>query len=102
LSTSVVVNFDSRVFSLTAIKKASYRFIDKFTNDIVLTGSEITCVLNFSPSYSAAASKFIVEDFKKEVLDQDLRITISSETENVRNLILAHAFSRTSLIQSDG
>jgi len=101
LSTSVEIVFDNRVFSLAAIKKASYRFIDKFSADFVLSDSKIICTLNFSPSYSEAAAKFIVEDFKKEVLDQDLRIIIASETEGVRNLILAHAFSRTSLIQSD-
>jgi His-Xaa-Ser system protein HxsD len=102
LSTSVEIVFDNRVFSLAAIKKASYRFIDKFSTDFLLTESEIACTLKFSPSYSEAAAKFIVDDFKKEVLDQDLRIIIASETENVRNLILAHAFSRTSLIRSDG
>jgi His-Xaa-Ser system protein HxsD len=101
LSAKVELVFDSKVFSLTAIKKASYRFIDKFSADFLLSDSRIICTLNFSPSYSEAAAKFIVEDFKKEVLDQDLRITIASETESVRNLILAHAFSRTSLIQSD-
>jgi His-Xaa-Ser system protein HxsD len=101
LSARVELVFDSKVFPLTAIKKASYRFIDKFSADFLLLDSKIICTLNFSPSYSEAAAKFIVEDFKKEVLDQDLRIIIASETEGVRNLILAHAFSRTSLIQSD-
>ena len=42
-----------------------------------------------------------LDDFKKEVLDQDLRENIKRETEAVRNLILSHAFSKTGLIQDE-
>lgn len=101
MSAGVEIVFDSRVFSLTDIKKASYRFIDKFSADFILSDSRIICTLQFSPSYSESAIKLIVLDFKKEILDQDLRAIIASETESIRNLILAHAFSRTNLIQSD-
>jgi hypothetical protein len=33
-------------------------------------------------------------DFRREVLDQDLRISTERDTEGVRNLILGLAFSR--------
>jgi His-Xaa-Ser system protein HxsD len=42
-----------------------------------------------------------VESFKKEVLDQDLRLKLKAETEPIRNLILAHAFSKTGLIADE-
>jgi His-Xaa-Ser system protein HxsD len=41
----------------------------------------------------------IADKFRHEVLDQDLRDTISKETASIRQLILANAFSNTGLIQ---
>jgi His-Xaa-Ser system protein HxsD len=38
-----------------------------------------------------------INRFKNEVLDQDLRQTIANETVTMRNVILAHAFSKTGL-----
>jgi DNA-binding FrmR family transcriptional regulator len=49
---------------------------------------------------SAAAEK-AVRELQAEVLDQDLRATISRETEPMRNAILALAFSRTGLQGSE-
>ena len=43
----------------------------------------------------------LIDDFKKEVLDQDLREKLKVETEPVRNLILAHAFSKTGIISHE-
>jgi His-Xaa-Ser system protein HxsD len=40
----------------------------------------------------------ILRDFFQELLDQDLRETIARETQQARSVILAHAFSRTSLL----
>jgi His-Xaa-Ser system protein HxsD len=102
LAVSLDINFDDRVFSLDSVKKAAYRFIDKFSIDIKLAENQISCTLTFSQNISPEGASFLLEDFKKEVLDQDLRATIASETEGVRNLVLAHAFSRTSLVTSNG
>jgi His-Xaa-Ser system protein HxsD len=38
-----------------------------------------------------------LQDFKRELIDQELRMKIKSETEAVRNLVLAYTFSRTGL-----
>jgi His-Xaa-Ser system protein HxsD len=38
-----------------------------------------------------------IADFKRELLDQQLRKQIKEETEPARNLILAYAFSRSGL-----
>lgn len=102
MAVSLDINFDDRVFSLDSVKKAAYRFIDKFSIDIKLTENQIYCVLTFSQNISPEGAAFLFDDFKREVLDQDLRATIASETESVRNLVLAHAFSRTSLVTSNG
>jgi len=39
----------------------------------------------------------ILADFKKEILDQNLRLKIKRETEPMRNLILGYVFSKTGL-----
>ena len=91
------VVFNSKVFGLEAVKKAAYRFIDRFSIDIILADGLIECHLNFADAEKSVS--FWVDEFKKEVLDQDLRQQVKAESEPVRNLILAHAFSQSSLIE---
>jgi len=91
------VSFSSKVYGIESIKKAAYRFIDKFSIDIVLSDDAVECQLNFPDAEKSIP--FWVDEFKKEVLDQDLRQQIKTESEPVRNLILAHAFSQSSLIE---
>jgi His-Xaa-Ser system protein HxsD len=91
------VVFSSEVFGLEAVKKAAYRFIDRFSIDIILADETIECQLNFADADKSVS--FWVDEFKKEVLDQDLRQRIKAESEPVRNLILAHAFSQSTLIE---
>jgi len=95
----IEVFFDINVYKLDVIKNASYRFTDKFSINFRLDSSQVICELNFLDKKSKEFIDQAVNDFKSEVLDQDLREKISKETETVRNLILAHAFSRTSLIK---
>ena len=98
---TIAVNFDSHVFSLTAVKKAAYRYIDSFSADISVKDDEIRCLLNFTSPKSDESCARLTDDFKKEVLDQDLREKLKAETEPVRNLILAHAFSKTGIISHE-
>jgi His-Xaa-Ser system protein HxsD len=97
----IIVEFDSRVWNLTAIKKAAYKYLNTFVCDISLQEHAIRCELGFLPSISEEACAQTIEDFKKEALDQDLRERLKAETESVRNLILAHAFSRTGIIKNE-
>jgi len=43
----------------------------------------------------------VLADFRNEVLDQVLRERIRAETVEVRNLVLAAAFSKTGLTDAD-
>ena len=96
-SKQALLRFDDRVFSLPAVKKAAYKHINSFTVDINREGNDIVCGLTFgSPANEERASR-LIEDFKKEVLDQDLREHIKTETEPIRNLIFALAFSKTGI-----
>lgn len=95
------VTFDAAVFSLDTVKAACYVFLDRFTSDFELSGSRIVCHLVFQDGVSQVAAEAHVDRFKKELLDQDLRRKLKSETEPIRNLILAHAFSKTGLIADE-
>ena len=91
------VGFDKNTTSLDSLKKAAYRFIDHCSVEFVSDDSRFVCLLHFSSTVSEEAAMLTVEDFRKEVLDQDLRASIKVETEAIRNLILAHAFSKTGI-----
>lgn len=97
----ILVEFDNQVFSVVAVKKAAYKYIDSFSADITSNGNGIRCLLNFTSPKSDESCTRLVDDFKKEVLDQDLREHLKVETEPIRNLILAHAFSKTGIISNE-
>ena len=99
--TALSVSFDSKVFSLGAVKKAAYRYLHAFATDISIVDGQMTCVLTFSSPTTEEEGVRLVNELKKEVLDQDLRERLQSETEAVRNVILAHAFSKTGLISDE-
>ena len=92
-----IVHFDLRLYSVMAVKKAVYRYLDRFAADFELTDREIICRIRFSQSPSEERARRAIDELKKEALDQDLREKIKVETEGVRNLILAHAFSKTGI-----
>jgi len=96
-SRHTILRFDKFVFSLPAVKKAAYKFLNAFTADINLDQDEIICTLTFTPPLNEELTSRLIEDFKKEVLDQDLREQIRSETEPIRKLIFALAFSKTGI-----
>jgi His-Xaa-Ser system protein HxsD len=94
----VELSFDHDVYDLDAVKKAAYRFIDQCAVDISLNESRIICTITYPDSKSPESLQHLISEFKKELLDQDIRKKIRLETEGFRNLILAHAFSKTSLV----
>jgi His-Xaa-Ser system protein HxsD len=97
VASTLTLELDSRVYRLEAVQKASYRFIDKLT--ILISKRESgTIICEIDPVEGAtAAFDVVVSDFERELLDQELRSKIKTETEPVRNLILAYAFSRSGL-----
>ena len=97
---SLVLVIDTRIYSLEAIKKSAYKFADRAA--VILQekpDQKIAVVFNFSGAHGKADPERVIGDFCNELLDQDLREIIKRETTPVRNLILAHAFSRSSLME---
>jgi His-Xaa-Ser system protein HxsD len=90
--------FDEAIYSIEALKKAAYRGISYYSVVIKKEGAQYECLFSFPEKTTPEQIAKYLDGYKKEVLDQDLRETIKKETEGVRNLILAHAFSKTGLI----
>lgn len=88
-----VITFDAHVFSLDTVKRALYRFSDKCSFDVQIKDNIITV------TFQTKLQDDWIGRIKNEVLDQDLRDTLSKETANIRTLILANAFSNTGLIE---
>ena len=97
--------FDLNVFDIDIVKKASYKFTDKVSFDFKKNEKSLSCKLSLieleklskDGSINDIDIHKILLEFKNEVIDQDLRKQIYKETENVRNLILAKAFSNTDI-----
>jgi len=97
---TISIVFQAGVYSLLAIKKAAYKFTDRVSVLIQeVEAGNIQVSFNLLNAQEQTAQQQIVQEFCNEVLEQDLRETIAQETEATRSLILAQAFSKTSLLE---
>lgn len=90
------LHIDPQIYSLEATQKAAYRFIDKLTILIQSNGDQLDCEIEPVVGHEVKFEEHVA-NFKRELLDQQLRKQIKEETEPTRNLILAYAFSRSGL-----
>jgi len=92
------LELSTSVYSLEAIKKAAYKMADRASVIISpASASTVTVTFTFGPAQSTIDRQQVITDFSNELLDQDLREIIKREAGPLRNLILAHAFSKTTL-----
>jgi len=92
---SVELTFDAASHSVDAIQRAAYRFSDRVSCELVSGDVEHRCVLTAFGDVDLDAQ---IADFRTEVLDQVLRERIRAETEPIRTMILAQAFSKTGVV----
>ena len=71
---------------------------DRLSSDVVMESGVIRCTLYLPSMNPDEETATVVSDFRNEVLDETLRARIRDETKEVRNLILALAFSNTGLV----
>jgi len=96
---SVELTFDAASHSADAIQRAAYRFSDRVSCELTSGEDEHRCVLT---AVGAPDIDALVADFRTEILDQVLRERIRAETEPIRTMILAQAFSKTGLVDPPG
>jgi His-Xaa-Ser system protein HxsD len=94
------LSFDLAGHTVDAVQRAAYRFSDRLSCEI--TVGERSIDVRASILDEDADADVLTAEFRNEVLDQVLRERIRDETGDVRNLILALAFSRTGLADTDG
>lgn len=94
-----VIPFDRTGHSVDAIQRAAYRFSDRLACEIRTDDGSIEVRASVLDDQTDADR--LIADFRNEVLDQILRERIRAETSDVRNLVLALAFSRTGLADPD-
>jgi His-Xaa-Ser system protein HxsD len=90
---------DLGVYRLSALQKTAYRLADRCTVVIgSVDGAIVPVSLAFPSGTGEEDAKSVARLFFQELLDQELREQIGSETGAIRSLILAHAFSKTDLV----
>ena len=95
-----MLTFDTAVYRLSALKKAAYKFSGRYLVSVALTG-EKQATISVSCNDPAIDLQSVLHDIHREVTDQELRELILEETAGVRNLLMAQAFSATSLIETN-
>lgn len=91
---------DLNVFSTNTVKQASYKYTDRCSFSFeMLDKGKLKVIIQYLNSISEQEKEAILLSFNNEILDQDLRAQISEETEELKNIILANAFSNTKLIE---
>jgi His-Xaa-Ser system protein HxsD len=89
------LTFEAAAHSVDAVQRAAYKFSDRLSCDLARNNGTIQCTLHLPDQTEDVEAT--LADFRNEVLDQTLRERIRGETSEVRNLILALAFSKTGL-----
>lgn len=97
---TAVCTFDTAVYRLSAIKKAAYKLSGRCIVNIELPDPRAARI-TLQCHDASADLPTILADFHREVTDQELREVVADETTAVRGLLLAQAFSQTSLIAPD-
>jgi len=95
---SHMIVFDERLYDAQVLQKAAYRSINALTVDITPDEGQFICVLSSNIGMDEPSFLSAIQEFKKDVLDYQLRHRLAVETQPIKNLILGLAFSKTGLI----
>jgi His-Xaa-Ser system protein HxsD len=91
----ITLAFDQATVDLDALQRSAYALAAELTADIRVSGGDYVCTLHRRGP--AITDDELKHRFRAEVNDQVLRVRIARETEPLRNLVFALAFSQTGL-----
>jgi len=91
--------FDQATVDLDALQRSAYAVAAEMTVDIRISGADYVCTL--FPRTQDTVDDELKHRFRAEVNDQILRARIAKETELLRNLVFALAFSQTGLVEAE-
>jgi His-Xaa-Ser system protein HxsD len=95
----VEISFDKGTTELDALQRTVYALDDLMTVDIRESGTDYVCTL--FPRRSGLDKDTLKHRIRAELVDQTLRLRIAKETEPIRNLIFALAFSETGVADGE-
>jgi His-Xaa-Ser system protein HxsD len=93
----ITLAFDQATVDLDALQRSAYAVAAEATVDIRVSGADYVCTL--FPRRDETDAEELRHRFRAEVNDQILRVRIAKETDPLRNLVFALAFSRTGLVE---
>jgi His-Xaa-Ser system protein HxsD len=96
----ITLAFDQATVELDALQRSAYALAAEMTVDIRVRGADYVCTL--FPRGQDTIDDDLKHRFRAEVNDQVLRVRIAKETEPLRNLVFALAFSQTGLAETEG
>jgi len=95
----ITLAFDQATVDLDALQRSAYAVAAEMTVDIRVCGADYVCTL--FPRTRDTTGDELKHRFRAEVNDQILRVRIAKETEPLRNLVFALAFSQTGLAEAE-
>ncbi|HEX4263930.1 MAG TPA: His-Xaa-Ser system protein HxsD [Verrucomicrobiae bacterium] len=95
----LLVKIDMRIFSLNALLKTAYWYTGRCYLHLQTDGDDVI-EARFKPK-PGMNLEHLPEQFMNDLLIQSLQERVSKESEPFKNLILAHALSKTSLVNAD-
>jgi His-Xaa-Ser system protein HxsD len=96
----ITLGFDQATVDLDALQRSAYAVAAEMTVDIRVCGVDYVCTL--FPRKQGSIDDELRHRFRAEVNDQILRVRIAKETEPLRSLVFALAFSQTGLAEAEG
>ena len=96
----IALVFDQATVGLDALQRSAYAVAAEMTVDIRVCAADYVCTL--FPRKPVVIADEVRHRFRAEVNDQILRVRIAKETEPLRNLVFALAFSQTGLVEPEG
>jgi His-Xaa-Ser system protein HxsD len=96
---AITLAFDQATVGLDALQRSTYAVAAEMTVEIRVCGADFVCTL-FRRMENTTDDE-LKHRFRTEVTDQVLRARIAKETEPLRNLVFALAFSQTGLAEAE-
>jgi len=91
------IELDCSVYTQDSVKETVYRFSDEFST--IIRKKDDCLILDITFNSPETKWQEIKQEFEKELLDQSLRERIRKETADIKRVILAHTFSKTSIVE---
>jgi len=95
-----MVRVDTTVYGLVPVLKAAHRFTDKAYLHVQRL-NERELEVRLRPQRPGTDSETLAGEFLNQLIEEKLREHIGRETQHSRDLILAHALSKTSLLNPE-